>query len=528
MRSVGVVGVHSLRDLYDQSIDSLAAAFRKGYEDPRVRGHVAGEWDSAVASSEAIRADLQRTQLPLMWTTKEGVLNIRACPGRAHAGHGAFKRFTRFGPANDPKPNTTIEDVVEQTPFVQNVPSYTVPAFYGATMNAVLEIVDVFRRFLNNPLQRYIVLHTREHEPILGLEFLRDLLLDPVEVMRGFYYGANWDSPQTRRNVRQEYGVSMGWGECYPVSVDRMREYGISFANLSEADYQGRRLFLLNRLPHKKRLQLLARIGVVSALSDPSPATSLDDLDTLGVPIGRHQGQTLVNAYIRERQGKGFSDDIGVVLAAFLPSIRKYEYVDAERNGWFSRMVGAFLADHIDTLDKSIPRVILGGLDGAIASILDGEFTNLYASGRFRKEHCLRDVHGEQHLVMDPVLTDFTAAGANKGQVIHSSARYFLMRRDAGAHQTCTLRELFLYVQEFLGTRGKVSPVVQRAPGELPPENFTVGFTRVPWSSRSNRCVKATLSDRISLVQDPAGRDVRVRMFLRPTSSAGPSSPEGR
>ena len=165
-------------------------------------------------------------------------------------------------------------------------------------------------------------------ETIAGLNIL-DQSADPMLFLWGFYVaGAVMDNrgwrermaAWTKRTLGKEFNVHTG--DSYPVSLAALEGRGVT-------------------------LDSLAKGGRVN-------------MDGLALPENPALGsRDVVSAYVQNSVGTGGSDDASLVYIGMLYGR------DA--------MAGAFLADHVDTLDKYCALIYHGGRDQLLADSLLGE-----------------------------------------------------------------------------------------------------------------------------------------------------------
>jgi len=267
--------------------------------------HIAPSWLIA----EDFRNLSSRVTLRTEWNTEQMIL-IQSIASHAHAGHGMF-HGSRY-------PNTTEDDVAHA---MRLDPS----AVKAERQKLIDDIRDYAERAIDGKASRHLV--NADNQPLLGIGLFRHLEFEPKGVLRGLYLGGLRDEPEIRAEAERRYGARIGWGECYLVDRDIMRERGIS--------------------------------GDV--LAHESHADNLDEYRKIGL-ITDKPGPTVSYMYIRHHTGPGASDDAAIVIAGKL-------------YGGISAAVGTFLADAIDTLEKYAERT--ADQDAEVAEFIESAWKEI-------------------------------------------------------------------------------------------------------------------------------------------------------
>lgn len=269
-----------------------------------------------VAPAELLEQDFRildgRETLRCAWRTEQNLL-IQSVIGHAHEGHGLF-RGRRF-------PNTTMDDIARALRLDPQ-----------AVRRERQELIDGVREYVDGVLAggdgNYLT--DKTGRPLLSMGTLPCFAVDGPGVLRGLYLGGLRDDSGVRLGAEARYGLRIGGGESYIISLPVMDDAGLDGDKLAHEDHD------------EAALQHFRDIGLIVADDGP------DSDDT-------------AYQYIRHRRGCGTSDDACIVLCGLLHG--------------FSAGVGAFLADAIDTLEKYVP--VFGGQDGAIAARIEREFADL-------------------------------------------------------------------------------------------------------------------------------------------------------
>ena len=249
-----------------------------------------------VSPADLIRDDFQRMLFTMrLRTTGQAGENIlmQSVEGHAQMGHGSFsgRRF----------PNTEMEDIVDA--LGRN------PAVVGEQRQRLIDEVFAWvdRAIAGKPPATLV----NEHgEGLIGCGLLRQIQVEPRDVLRGIYLGALRDDSDVRVEVEKRFGLRIGGGRCRFVDTEVMHDMGLDGEQLARGE-------------HADKIEAYKREGLI--VEDPGPAKRDDRIRYM---------------YVRERQGGGTSDDAAILAAGKLYSI--------------SAALGAFLADAIDTLEKFV------------------------------------------------------------------------------------------------------------------------------------------------------------------------------
>ncbi len=282
-------------------------------------------------------------------TTKEiqDLLFIQSLEGRSHNGSGMFNKRTYV--------NTTIDDVVRALELNPNRVKRARQALIDA-------IVDFVKDTLHGEKRARLV--DRKGEPFLGVPLLKDLKVNPRDVLRGIYLGGLRDNADIRKETERIYGVTIGCGECFLVDVRVMARMNLDGEKLAHE-------------AHEDEIALFRKKGLI--IADRTHA-----LDERNVRY----------YYIRHRVGPGQSDDAAIVVAGILYNM--------------DVALGVFLADAVDTLEKYAPEY--RDQDQEMAYFIGRGFKELNVS--------LEDVYEIAYLAAIPP--------AEEAWIPDSSLRYFL------------------------------------------------------------------------------------------------------
>ena len=216
----------------------------------------------------------------------ETMIFVQSIEGHAHEGHGAF-RGERFV-------NTTTHDVVEALGLGADKVA-------RERQNLIDEIFEWAEAAMRGEGEGRLV--TGEGEPLLGMGWMRELQVEPEQVLRGMYLGGLRDRPEVRAKTEERYGVVMGMGECYLVDRDVMEEMGLDGEQLA-------------RTANEDHLGEFRSRGLIVA------------------DRGREDFEEHIRyMYIRHRVGPGASDD-AAVLAGGSFTIVMWPWAFSSRMRW--------------------------------------------------------------------------------------------------------------------------------------------------------------------------------------------------
>lgn len=253
--------------------------------------------NNKVAPSELIRRDFQHLkETEELYTTEEiaDLLFVQSLEGRAHNGAGAFQKSFYV--------NTTIDDIVRALRLDANKVKTRRQMLIDDIAGFVYDVIKGKSRprLVNN-----------KGEPFIGVPYLKEIEVDPADVLRGIYIGGLRDDPGPRAAAEEKYGITIGYGKCYPVNIEVMDRMNLDGELLAHREHAG-------------SIEAFKRAGLIIAEQDLKKVTP-DKVRYL---------------YIRHKVGPGQSDDGALVAAGLI----------------YNRDValGVFLADAIDTLEKYV------------------------------------------------------------------------------------------------------------------------------------------------------------------------------
>ncbi|UCC68604.1 MAG: hypothetical protein JSV79_01310 [Armatimonadota bacterium] len=274
----------------------------------------------AISPFELIREDFQRMLYTMrLRTTEQAAENIlmQSCEGHAQMGHGAFagRRF----------PNTEMDDIVRalgRNPLV----------VAEQRQNLIDEVVDWVDLALEGKSPTTLV--NQDGDGLIGCGLLRQIEVDPSDVLRGIYLGGLRDDSEIRAQVERQHGIRIGGGRMRFINLDIMEQMDLDGDQLATGE-------------HASHIDAYKREGLI--VEDPGPGRRDDHIRYM---------------YVRERLGGGASDDAALVAAGKLYNL--------------SVALGAFVADAIDTLEKFV--VDYADQDDDLARHIERNFDDLNLS----------------------------------------------------------------------------------------------------------------------------------------------------
>jgi len=250
-----------------------------------------------VAPSELIRRDFQHLKETEDLDTTEEIaelLFVQSLEGRAHNGAGAFQKSFYV--------NTTIDDIVHALKLDPNRIKTKRQMLIDDIAGFVEDVIT------GRPRLRLV---NGKGEPFIGIPELREIEVNSGDVLKGIYMGGLRDDPGPRAAAEEKYGITIGYGKCYPIDIDVMDRMNLDGEILAHREHAG-------------SIEAFKRAGLIVAEQD----------------LKKVAPDKIKYLYIRHKIGPGQSDD-GALVAAGLVYNRDVA-------------LGIFLADAIDTLEKYV------------------------------------------------------------------------------------------------------------------------------------------------------------------------------
>ena len=253
--------------------------------------------NNKVAPSELIRRDFQHLKETEDLDTTEEIaelLFVQSLEGRAHNGAGAFQKSFYV--------NTTIDDIVHALKLDPNRIKTKRQMLIDDIAGFVEDVIT------GRPRLRLV---NGKGKPFIGIPELREIEVNSGDVLKGIYMGGLRDDPGPRAAAEEKYGITIGYGKCYPIDIDVMDRMNLDGEILAHREHAG-------------SIEAFKRAGLIVAEQD----------------LKKVAPDKIKYLYIRHKIGPGQSDDGALVAAGLI----------------YNRDValGIFLADAIDTLEKYV------------------------------------------------------------------------------------------------------------------------------------------------------------------------------
>jgi len=352
---------------------------------------------SNVAPKSLIRKDFDHlnTTVHLIVNDKvKPLILIQSIEGHAHEGHSVF-RGEKF-------PNTCMEDIV----LALNM---DVDVIKGERQKLIDDIREWFLSLKEEDLDNRKPLLNSFGEPLLGITMFENMQVSVKSAVFGYVLAGLMDDIEYRKKAEAKYKVNIGGGDIYIVDRTKMEELKITGDMLAKEE-------------NEKNIEEYKRNGLIVSSDRVLPGSNI-----------------IVSHYIRHKKGPGLSDDAALLSAGFLSIFKKRDV---------SALIGAFLADSVDTLDKFSDRIVELGQDEELAFELISKF----------KQFDLREDLLLKFIYLASIPEDM------KGNVPDSSMRHFLQK-----DEKVKISELESHIS-FL--RGEEVPSIILAFQEVPSHKF--------------------------------------------------------
>ncbi|MBI4151770.1 hypothetical protein HY496_02265 [Candidatus Woesearchaeota archaeon] len=271
-------------------------------------------------------AETKKVRLSLQEEMKDALL-VQSVLGHAQAKHKAFWE------ARAQFPQATLSDIV----LAAGLNLQQIEQQRQDVIDDVQEWIEVAKQ---GKVDRLVL----SGRPLLGVEFLREHVVNPEYVFRGMILGL-MDNFEWRQNAAKEYchttiddrELIIGGGTSVIVDVDKLIEW---------------RPFAVEELANSEVTPAvwkeMKELGIFTDSSNPRAET----------------------VYVRKKKGLGTSDD-----AAFITAGELYKHA-GEVNAR-SAFLGLFVIDGVDTYDKLVKHPLEGGYDEQIARQLRRDLPGL-------------------------------------------------------------------------------------------------------------------------------------------------------
>lgn len=542
-------------------------------------------WENKVAPSDLIDKDIinttQKTSTLFINSEMRHAFSIRASPGHAAEGAGQYCTIINGERLGIEYPNTTTQDILKSQQYLSRneiemkitrkknrrqrraeklkkkskakkvkTPKptkadrrkITTRDFQLRAQKGNDNIIHQMERWLydmiSNPSKILSTTKVKKLKtggrPLNEMCFFKSTEIDMLELMRGFYLAANMDDfKEVRKYGHEKYGHQTGGGECFLGKTDTLKDYNIGLKDMAKIQYKGA-LKILNYFPHETRIKILKDLDTIETKTLPLEEIAAGEFTWN--KIKQHPSTTNLTKnpnywpqYLRDTLGDGVGDDMVIFLAGFIaPSIYEKNHKES-KYAVQSRILGALLADQMDTVEKDSAFFIPGGQDKIGALHINGLFNKLcnlkvYNSKKeehrdygkaFRKRFGIKKrADNKYDLIPHNEIVDYTMAGANtKDQHIHSSQRWFYMEKE----DTCAIKEYMKYaistakyqLREIYESDLKGFNIENDKNNMK--EKFT--FREIPLET-----ILATMKERLELISEPRERESKLKTFYSKAS----------
>src|SRR3989344_183334 len=221
--------------------------------------------------------------------------------------------------------------------FLEKLNDVTIKRRYKLIRD-VISWIDTVAKMYNNPSKQKEMIYNKlvwgrdgkPHTPLMGINlFEHTIITNPIAVLQGMYLGSHLDSAEWRGKTEKRYNTKLHKGICIAVNMKNLKAHNISIEDLATND---------GTLSYENMLDF----GIITE-------------DTVYTGISK-KNEPYVCGFYELQNGPGVSDD-----AAFITVGLKYGIEAA---------LGFLIVDAIDTIDKFLPKIKLGGEDEQIGDVI--------------------------------------------------------------------------------------------------------------------------------------------------------------
>ncbi|MBI4152304.1 hypothetical protein HY495_01225 [Candidatus Woesearchaeota archaeon] len=347
---------------------------------------------------EMVRADLSLAKSVRLSLDKRDydALLVQSVLGHAQEGHRHFHNKAKF-------PDATLSDIIIAA---------------GLNLDAVKQQrqdkIDEVREWIELAKQGKVDRLLVKGRPLLGVEMLKDEVVDPEYVFRGMIQAGLMDNYEWRQNTVAHYNAKtidddelvIGGGTSIVLDKEKLIEW---------------KPFAIDELAHGE-----ATAELWKELRDQRIITDTSNPHAEVV-------------YVRKKKGLGTSDDTAFILAGEL-------YKSAGKVAARSAFWGAFIVDGVDTYDKCVQNPLEGGYDELIGRELKKDFPGLVP-----KETVYQLIY-------------YSAKG-NSGYVVSSSHKRLIEFQEMARPQLPTLQQHLHFMETGKGPEGSFKVGFERQSG---------------------------------------------------------------
>jgi len=526
------IKINNQSDLNKLNSKDISDAIQLGcsLENKRIE-MIKGFWNDGVAPANIIQEDfsnLINEKIKYASVESQVYAWVLAITGHAANGHGAFKD-RKFRPLK--YPNTTVNDILNSLSKHKDISkfigkglisdkNYFNPQnFRKKVQYSIDKFVKIIENYFNDPYNKNIYTIEKEND-LLGLKFNKSYKIDMLEFLRGFTLAGWMDVASLRNKGLNKYGWTMGAGDTFAGNITETKKYFLSLKELSEKEYTCSKIFYM--LKHEKMIEVLKDLGVVAKLdklnfNQIKEEKGKIDWDLVKEKYGfdiLKSKKEWENIYIREKKGKGVSDDNAIILAGFLADTFRKNSYNSSQYAVFSRIIGAALADRIDTYEKLSNTIFNEGQDSTLTQYANYLFKNKCKSLKYREFNQIRGDLKNPNLLNTPITVDYSIISSNVKHIIHSSMRRFGKEQK----ETCMIEQLLIFADEL--SKGfendPFKPNRQYAMSKIldlldsdEPKEIKVGFYETPFN-----IFKSKVENDIQIVLPPYKREENLKEYF--------------
>lgn len=347
---------------------------------------------------DLVRSDLEQAKTARLALDKReyDALLVQSVLGHAQEGHRKFhEQGVQF-------PDATLTDVI----LAAGLDLDRVRQERQDKIDGVREWVELAKK---GKVDRLML----GEKPLLGVDFLREYVVDPEYVFRGMILAGMMDNYEWRQKAVAHYGAKTIDGK--------------------ELVIGGGSSVLLDR----EKLIQWKQLAIEELASGEATPALWRELKDLGIITDATNPNAEV-VYVRKKKGLGTSDDTAFILAGEL-------YKNAGEVAARSAFLGAFVVDGVDTYDKCVRTPVEGGYDELIGMELKKAFPDLVS-----KETIYALI--------------YHSAKGNLGHVVSSSHKRLIEYQEMARPRAPTLLHHLRFMEEGKGSTSAFNVGFERQP----------------------------------------------------------------
>jgi hypothetical protein len=267
---------------------------------------------------------------------------MQSVQGRAAIGWWEPQKVFLQNPENYCYPNTTLEDVFDALGYnvdtIQNERQKVISDI-SQYIDSLFIAIKNSKSGVTNNKKNAVSLVNDENEVLAGIKYFEGVTIqNKIDVLVGAYLGGCMDCADWRAKTEEKYNIKMHRGVCSPVSMEKLKQEGLTLNDLAD------------RKSHNFSLEQLIEKGIVSDKNE-------------------HYKDGYTNGFIELQPGFGISDDAAFISAGLLFSVET--------------AYGLMLMDAVDTWDKSTPYILKNGQDEKIGQGIKTRYEAMFGKGSF-------------------------------------------------------------------------------------------------------------------------------------------------